>query len=363
MIYLDWAATAPLRPEALEAMLPYLQTRFGNPSGLHRLARQARQAVESAREKVCTLTGASTVVFTSGGTEAINQAIAGLAGGGHLVTSTVEHSAVLRASERSQRVDRVAVDGEGRWSQAEVLARLKPDTRLVSLMQANNEVGAVFPLEGLRAALPAGVRLHVDAVQAVGRLPLAEADCLSISAHKFGGPKGVGANLYFGEVEPTAILVGGEQEGGWRSGTENVAGIVGLATALELALGEQAQVVDRLEGLSQRLLELLPDFPPTGPTHHRLPGLVSVLVEGIHGEALVAALDQADVAASTGSACSLARPGVSHVLQAMGYPVEKARSSLRLSLGSQTTMEEVEQAAVRLLACVKRLRSLAGKDV
>ncbi|MEW6280674.1 MAG: cysteine desulfurase family protein [Candidatus Eremiobacterota bacterium] len=381
-IYLDHAATTPVRPEVWRAMERFASECFGNPSGVHRLAEAARNALSEARERIAERLGASTpssILFTGGGTEADNLAVLGLARAGrgrHVIASAIEHHAVLEPCRSLQRegfeVTLVGVDGHGRVSVAEVLEALRPDTVLVSLMLVNNEVGTVQPVRALAAALrERGVLIHTDAVQAVGTLPVdvheLGVDALSLSAHKFYGPKGVGALYLRPGVDLQPVLWGGGQERGLRSGTQNVAGAVGMASALELAMEDRQERVDRLRFLSarlrDRLLEELPGAAATGHPEERHPGIVSLVFPGAEGESILMLLDRAGVMASTGSACSTASLEPSHVLRAMGIPLRLAHGSLRLSLGRSTTVEQVDRAAGAVIQAVRRLQQMAPVDL
>ncbi len=369
MIYLDHSATTPIDPEVLKRMLPFLGPQFGNPSGLHRLARQARRAVEQARDTIAQLTGASRVVFTSGGTEGLNQAIIGLArlaGRPKLVTSRVEHRAVLAVFERLQQegfeVAYVPVDDQGRVSPKALLAEVGPETGLVSLQLANNEIGTVQPVEEIARRLPEGTFFHCDGVQGVGRLDCSleslGVDCLTLSGHKFYGPKGIGCNLLGPGVELPPLLVGGGQEGGARSGTEHVAGVVGLAAALQISVRAQPSEEARLKRLARDFLDALEpgDGLSLTGSPERLPGHLSFLAEGVHGESLVVELDRRDIATSTGSACSVATGGPSHVLLALGVSQAQLHSGLRMVFGRSNSRSELEQVLECLRQSLRRLR-------
>lgn len=376
MIYLDHAATTPLHPQALEAMLPYLRGSYGNASGVHRLARASRQAVEEARERMAAALGVhpEQILFTSGGTEADNLALFGLAGRGrHLITTRVEHHAVLHPVEELERrgyeVTYLAVDVHGRVHPDQVESCLRPDTALVSVMLANNEVGTLQPLAEISQRCRArGVALHTDAVQAVGLYELAPlgVQAYSLSAHKLYGPKGVGALVVERGLELTPQMLGGGQERGLRSGTENVAGIVGMARAVELAVADRRERFERLRQLSELLYEGLlsePGVHRTGHPTERHPGIVSLAVDGAEGEAMLLDLDGRGVAASTGSACSTVTREPSHVLRAMGVPLLRAHGSLRFSLGRETTEAEVTEAVAVTRRAIARLRALAPADL
>jgi len=370
MIYLDHAATTKLRADALQAMLPFLGEQFGNPSGLYAVGREAQGAVDSARETVASILGcrASEVVFTSGGTESINTAIRGIAlamqragAGGHVITSAIEHHAGLHAvqylEERGFEVTEVGSDQAGRVDPAEIAAALRPDTVLVSVMLANNEVGTIQPVAEV-AAMVRGftneqghrVLLHTDAVQAPGWLRIdVEAlgvDALSLSAHKFGGPKGTGI-LYLRKATPfTPLLHGGGQEMQKRAGTENVAGIAGTAAALEaasLGVEERGRRVRALrERLREGILASVPGAVPNGCQVDCLPNNLNVSFPGVESDVLVGRLDAQGIAVSSGSACSNSTWEPSHVLMAMGVHIRQAVGSIRFSLGEETSGEEID---------------------
>jgi cysteine desulfurase len=377
-IYLDHAATTPLRAEVLEAMLPYLTEHHGNASSLHTSGRRARQGLDEAREVIAAILGAKPreIVFTSGGSEADNLAIKGAAWassakGRHVVTSGVEHKAVLHACAILERsgfeVTILPVDRYGRVDPAEVEAAIADHTTLVSIMYASNEVGTIQPIAEIGAICRRrGVLLHTDAIQAGGYLPLnvdnLGVDLLSLAAHKLYGPKGVGA-LYVRQGTPLLPQIqGGSQERQRRAGTENVAGIVGFARALELAQSD-ASARDaenaRLAALRDRLLASVRDVGGVEPTGHpveRMPHSASWLVDGVEGGDLVAALDLAGVEGSTGSACTSGSAEPSHVLLAMGIPAQRAHGALRLTAGRETTADDVDRAAEALRAAVARMR-------
>ncbi|HLT57757.1 MAG TPA: cysteine desulfurase family protein [Limnochordales bacterium] len=379
-IYMDHAATTPLDPRVREAMMPWLQRWHGNPSSPYAAARQARAAIDEARERVAALIGAAPaeVYFTSGGTEGDNWAIKGIAWarrdrGRHVVVSAVEHQAVLEAAKFLARhgweLTLVPVDGHGLVDPEAVAAALRPDTVLAAIMHANNEVGTVQPIAAIaQITRSRGVPLVVDAVQTAGLLPLdVEAlgcDVLVMSAHKFYGPKGAGA-VYVRRGTPIEpLLHGGGQERGLRAGTEGVAGIVGLARALELATAERDQVVPRLLALRDRLLagleERVPGVRLNGHPVQRLPNNVHVSFPGVDGESLLLNLDLGGLAASSGSACTSGSLSPSHVLLAMGMSKELARASLRLTLGKDNTAAEVDAAVALIARTVERLRARTG---
>ncbi len=375
-IYLDHAATTPLRPEALEAMLPYLGGAFGNPSSAHAMGRVARNALDEAREQLAADLGgaAREIVLTSGGTEANNLAVkgaawAGKARGNRIVVSAVEHHAVGHAAEHLAKwgfdVAWAPVDGTGRVDPEALEALLDEHTVVVAVMLANNEVGTIQPLREIAERVRArrGVHLHVDAVQAAPYLDLdvatLGADTVAVSAHKFEGPKGVGALWVRRGTPLLAQLHGGSQERHRRAGTENVAGAVGMATAYGLARAAKPATRTRLVDLRTRLLAAclaVDGVELTGHPTERLPGLLSLLVRGVDGTAASVALDLAGIACSTGSACATGSPEPSHVLAAMGIPDADAMGALRLSLGRGTSTAEVEAAAAvvpRVLAEIR----------
>ena len=363
-IYLDHAATTPLRPEALEAMLPYLGGSFGNPSSAHSFGRVARNALDEAHERLAVALGgtAREMVITSGGTEANNLAIkgaawAGKAHGHRLVASAVEHHAVGHAMRHLEKfgfeVVEVPVDRYGRVDPDELEAALDERTTLVSVMLANNEVGSIQPVREIADRLRArrGILFHVDAVQAAPTLDLdvqeLGADLVTISAHKFEGPKGVGALWVRRGTQLLAQVHGGSQERHRRAGTENVAGAVGMAVAYECACADRPATAIRLRALRGRLLAAclaVEGVELTGHPPERLPGLLSLLVRGADGVAIAVALDLDGIAVSTGSACATGSPEPSHVLTAMGYTGVEALGALRLSLGRATTDAEVSEA-------------------
>ncbi len=380
-IYLDHAATTPLRPEVLEAMLPFLGATFGNPSSTHAWGRAAREALDGAHERFATSIGADAreVVFTSGGTEASNLALkgaawAGRARGARIVTSPVEHHAVGHTLAHLEKfgfeVVEVAVDRYGRVDPASIERALTDRTILVSVMLANNEVGTIQPIGEIAEVVHArrGVLLHVDAVQAAPWLPMdmeaLGADLVAFGAHKAEGPKGTGALWIRKGTHILAQQHGGSQERHRRAGTENLAGAVGMARAFELVAAERAETADRVQSLRERLADALlavDGVELTGHPVERLPHILSVLVHGIDGCSVTLALDLEGIACSTGSACTSGSAEVSHVLAAMGYPDEEARGAVRLSLGRTTTVAEIEEAARVVPAAVQRLLAAAPR--
>jgi cysteine desulfurase len=375
-IYLDHAAATPLRREALDAMLPFLTDGFGNPSSAHSYGRTARAALDEAHERVahCLNAEGREIVFTSGGTEANNLAVKGAAwagkGHGHrIVTSAVEHHAVghtLRYLEKfGFEVVELPVDRYGRVDPGELEGAINDRTILVSIMLANNEVGTIQPIAEIAAVVRTrkGVLLHVDAVQAAPYVELdvdrLGADLVSLGAHKFEGPKGVGVLYVRHGTHILAQQQGGTQERHRRAGTENVAGIAGLATAYELACAERPETVARLRRQRDRLARAVLAISGTEPTGHpreRLPGLFSMVARDTDGASVAMSLDLEGIACSVGSACTTGSTEVSHVLTAMGYPAEEARGALRLSLGRTTTDEEIAQACTIVPRVVDSMR-------
>jgi cysteine desulfurase len=377
-IYLDHAATSPLRPKVLEAMLPHLTTNAGNPSSLHATGRRARKAIDEAREAIAGLIGAQPreIVFTAGGTEADNLAVKGAAWaatarGRHLVTTAVEHKAILNPIAILERANfeviHLPVDRYGRVDPVDVAAALTERTTLVSVMAANNEVGTLQPIAAIGEIVRGhGAKLHVDAIQWAAHEPIDvdawQADLVSLSAHKMGGPQGVGALYVRRGTQLLPQLQGGSQERQRRAGTENVAGIVGFAAAFRLAQADLAEA-DRLRELSRRLrigLEELDGVTLTGHPDERLPNNVSVVIDGVEGGDLVAALDLEGVEVSTGSACTSGSTEPSHVLLAMGIDPDLAHGSLRITTGPETTTDDVDVALSTIRAVLPRLRSVPG---
>ncbi len=378
MIYADNAATTRLSPAALEAMLPYLQEEYGNPSSLYRFAGRARQVLEGARADLAACLNAQPeeIVFTSGGTESDNWALRGVAEalgkkGKHILVSAVEHHAILHTAQwlRKQgfEVEQLPVDSLGRVRPEALEAALRSDTILVSVMLANNEIGTIEPIRALAAvAHEHGVLFHTDAVQAVGHIPVdvgeLGVDLLSLSGHKFHGPRGIGA-LYVKKGTPILPLIhGGGQERGRRSGTENVAGAVGMAAALKERLAtleaDSARLADLRDRLVQGLLKL-PKSRLTGDPTDRLPSIASLVFECVEGESILLQLDARGICASSGSACSSTSLEPSHVLLAIGLPHEVAHGSVRLSLGEETTQADVDFILENLTAVVNNLRAMS----
>jgi cysteine desulfurase len=372
VVYLDHAATTPMRPEAVEAMLAFLSDRFGNPSGSHRLARDARRAIDEARDQLAVVIGCrpGEVVFTGGGTESDNAAITG-AIGGRRVCPAAEHHAVLHAVERHGGLV-VPVDGSARVDVDALADALGPDVAAVSVMAVNNEVGSINDLAAVASVVrdrASGALLHTDAVQAACWLDLRDVwphvDLLSLSAHKFGGPKGVGVLAVKDGSAIEAIIVGGGQERERRSGTHNVAGIVAMAAALACTDAERADEVVRIGALRDRLVgglvSRVPGVRETVPPTAKVAGSAHMMFEGVESEALLFLLDQAGVCASAASACASGAMDPSHVLAAMGIERSWAQGALRMSLGRTTTAADVDRALDVLTDAVSTLRSRAAQ--
>ena len=378
-VYADNAATTKLSPAVLEAMMPYLTEEYGNPSSLYRFGNHAKRAIAQARKEVADVLGAEPfeILFTGGGTEADNwvkEIMRSLKARGknHFITSAVEHHALLHSAQRLQKegfeVTFIPVDREGRIDPEQVRAAIRPETGLVSIMFANNEIGTIYPIKEIGAICrQAGVLFHTDAVQAAGHLPInvkeMNIDLLSLSAHKFHGPKGVGAFYCRRGIPLPSLIDGGAQERGKRAGTENVAGIVGLGAALRLANEEMSEASARVSAMRDRLidgiLQTVPMCRLNGPRHNRLPGNCNISFLGIEGESLLLRLDLAGIAASSGSACASSSLDPSHVLLAIGLPHEVAHGSVRLSLSDYNTEEDVDYILEKLPEIVSTLRSMS----
>lgn len=379
-IYLDNAATTPVSPEVLEAMLPYFSQVYGNASSIHSFGREAKRAVEHARRQVAKALHAAIpqeIYFTAGGTESDNWAIKGAAlaqGKGHIITTAIEHHAVLHTcawlEKRGYDVTCLPVDEYGRITAAQVEMALRKDTILVSVMAANNEVGTLQPIAEIGKICRAhGVLFHTDAVQAVGAVPLdvqaMNIDLLSLSGHKLHGPKGVGALYVRKGVKMDSLVHGGAQERGFRAGTENVPAIVGLGKAVELACANQADNAARISALRDRLIgglmERIPGTRLNGHPTTRLPGNANLSFDGVEGEALLLRLDLVGVAGSSGSACTSGTLDPSHVLLALGLNESQANGALRLTLGSDTTQEEIDKVLDILPPIVEDLRRMIAR--
>ena len=378
-IYLDHAATTPTRPEVVKAMLPFFTDAFGNPSSIYSHGRETKGAVEEARTKVAELIGARSeeIVFTSGGTEADNFALKGIAytnepKGSHIITTSIEHHAVLEVCKflerRGFRITYLPVDKYGLVDPDDVEKAITYKTILISVMHANNEVGTIEPVEEIgEIAKEAGVYFHTDAVQTVGHIPVnvdkLKVDLLSISAHKLYGPKGVGALYVRKGTKLVSLMHGGEQEKRRRAGTENVPAIVGLGKAMELAGQEMDKEIERLAGLRDKLIkglmERIDHIRLNGHPKKRLPNNVNVSADFVEGESMLLNLDLEGVCASTGSACSSASLEPSHVLLALGLSPEQAHGSLRFTLGRENTEADVERVLEVLPAIVAKLRAMS----
>ncbi|MGA9979122.1 MAG: aminotransferase class V-fold PLP-dependent enzyme [Candidatus Sulfotelmatobacter sp.] len=375
-IYLDNNATTPVLPEVFEAMRPYFSERFGNASSIHHHGQDTRAAVEGARDSVAALLGcrASEIIFTSGGTESDNLAIAALtAPGDHVITSSIEHHAVLHAVKHLEKIgceiNCLPVDGRGLVDPEDVRRALRPNTKLISIMMANNETGVVQPIEEIgKIAAEADVFLHTDAVQAAAKIPIdverMGCDVLSISGHKFHAPQGVGALYVRKGTKIQPLFHGGRHERSRRAGTENVPGIVGLGKAAELAQhGFERGDVQNLAALRDRLqrgiLTQIGEAGVNGDGAVRTPNTTNIYFDHIDGEPLVIALDLKGLAVSSGAACSSGAIEPSHVLTAMGLRPDRARASVRFSLGKQTTQEDIDFALALVPRTVARLRELS----
>ncbi len=378
-IYFDHAATTPPRPEVIEAMLPYYQDKWGNPSSLHSSGREAAAGMDTAREQVASLLGSfpEEIIFTSGGTEADNQAVIGIGiayekKGDHIITSTIEHHAILHVAEflerRGLKVTYLPVDSTGLVDPEDVRSAITDKTILVSVMHANNEIGTVQPITEIGAICrEREVLFHTDAVQSVGHLPInvrqMNVDLLSLSGHKLYGPKGVGALFVRKGVRITPLLHGGGHERGRRSSTENVPGIVGLGEACRLAAQDMNWEIEHNSALRDRLIKevlaRVPDSILTGHPTRRLPNNASFCARYIEGESMLLSLDFEGIFASSGSACTSGSLDPSHVLLAIGLPHEIAHGSLRLSVGRGNTMEDVDHFLKVFPPIVERLRAMS----
>jgi cysteine desulfurase len=378
-IYMDNAATTRVTKPVLEAMLPYLGEVYGNPSSIHSFGREARKAVEAARRQVADAIGASTneIFFTGCGTESDNWAIRGAAyarreKGKHIITSAIEHHAVLHTCMQLEKegfeVTYLPVDGDGLLRPSDLEEAIRPDTTLVTIMAANNEIGTIEPIEELAEIARAhGVLFHTDAVQAIGSIKFdvhkMGIDMLSLSGHKFHAPKGIGALYVRSGLRIERLMNGGAQERNQRPGTENLAGIAGLGKAIELATANLERHNEYLAGLRDRLIDrILTEIPDTrlnGAREERLPGNVNISFRYIEGEALLLSLDLKGIAGSSGSACTSGSLDPSHVLLAIGLPHEIAHGSLRLSLSEENTAEECDYAVDALKEIVQKLRDMS----
>lgn len=376
MIYLDNAASTPISDKVFQEMLPYLKDNYGNPSSIHRFGRLATRAIDAARKKVAELIGAqpNEILFTSGGTESNNTALFGIMGKnkGQLITSLIEHDAILEPCKRLQAqghaVEYLPVDASGTVDTEKLRSLIANQTALVSIMYANNEVGTIQPVKEIaKICKEHNVLFHTDAVQAVGKIPIdvkeLGIDLMSISSHKINGPKGIGALYIRNGVQVDPLMLGGGQENGLRSGTENVANIVGFGTACQLA-GENMQdntahLKNLRDALVHKISKELSHVSVNGHKENRLPNNAHFTFLGVNGEDLIIKLDENGIAASTGSACSVKTQKASHVLAAMGFSHEQITGSLRLTVGLANTMQEIDQTVGILKAVVSELRRVS----
>jgi cysteine desulfurase len=378
-IYLDYAATTPTHPEVVKAMLPYFTEAFGNPSSIYSCGQQAKGAIEESRTKIADLIGArdEEIVFTSGGTEADNFAIKGVASsrdtrGNHIISSPIEHHAVIETCKflgrRGFSITHLPVDEYGLVDPDDIKKAITDKTILISVMHANNEIGTIEPIAEIgKIAREAGIYFHTDAVQTVGHIPInvdeLGVDLLSISAHKLYGPKGVGALYIRKGTKLVSLVHGGEQERGRRAGTYNAPGIIGFGRAVELAQQEMNQEAERLTPLRDKLinglLERIDHTRLNGHPQKRLPNNVNISVDFVEGESMCLGLDLAGICASTGSACASSTLEPSHVLLVTGLSPERAYGSLRFTLGKWTTEEEIDQVLEVLPPLVAKLRAMS----
>ncbi len=378
MIYLDNAATTRLAPEVLKEMLPYYEEYYGNPSSIYYFSASCRDALDNARQRVAKAIAArpSEIFFTGGGSESDNWALEGIASaakgkGNHVITTSIEHHAVLNTARYLEnmgyRITYVPVDRNGMVDPGDIKKAITKDTILISVMYANNEVGTLQPIREIGSiARDNGIYLHTDAVQAAGHIPIDVnndmVDLLSMSAHKFNGPKGVGA-LYIREgVDIHPLIHGGAQERNRRAGTENVPGIVGMGRAIETAAErsceENARITHMRDVMTDKIFSSITDVRLNGHPDKRLPGIINIEIDGVSGDTLLMNLDMAGIYVSSGSACTSGSPEPSHVLLAMGKTEEEARSSVRISIGRYNTEEEIGIAVLELAQIVSRLRNI-----
>ncbi len=379
IIYLDHAATTATRPEVVEAMLPFFTEKYGNASSIYGLGAESKKAMDQARSTLAEALGArpEEIYFTAGGSEADNWALKAAAdaygkGGGHIITTKIEHHAILHTCQYLEKhgvaVTYLDVDEQGLVSPEAVRKAIRPDTFLISVMYANNEIGTLEPVEEIGAiAKEKGILFHTDAVQAFAHLDISvdacHIDMLSASAHKFGGPKGIGFLYIRRGVKIRSFIHGGAQERKRRAGTENVPGIVGMGKAAELAMAERKETVERITALRDHLIDrVLREIPYTrlnGDRKRRLPGNANFSFQFIEGESLLILLDMEGICGSSGSACTTGSLDPSHVLMAIGLPHEIAHGSLRLTLGEDNTREQVDFVVDRLKEMVARLRDMS----
>ncbi len=377
MIYLDNAASTAVHKDVLDEMLPFLKEQYGNPSSIHRLGRQADKAIRNARKRISELINSSPdeILFTSGGTESNNTALYGIAHsnkGNHIITSSIEHEAILepckRLEEEGFRLTYLPVDNHGFVNPHDLKDALSEDTCLVSIMFANNEVGTIQPIQEISSICKEkSVVFHTDAIQAIGKVPInvenLGVDLLSVSSHKINGPKGVGALYIKKGIQISPLILGGGQEKGLRSGTENVANIVGFGKACQLANENLELNITFLKNLRDYLItnvtQQIPNVTLNGDHEKRIPNNTHFTFLGVNGEDLIIKLDENEIAASTGSACSVKTQKASHVLQAMGFSHEQITGSLRLTVGIYNTKEELEKTVMTLKKIVNELRQVS----
>jgi cysteine desulfurase len=379
-VYLDYSATTPVKEEVLQEMIPYFTDKFGNPSSLYTIGQESKNALGLARERVATLIGAEPreIFFTSSGTEADNWAVIETAmskrnRGKHIITTAIEHHALLHSAEHLAKegfdVTYLGVNEDGFVELEELKKAIRPDTTLISIMYANNEIGTIEPIEEIAAiAKEQGIIFHTDAVQALGNVPIdvkaLGVDMMSLSGHKIYGPKGVGALYIRRGIALPPYLFGGAQENNKRAGTENLTGIVGFGKAAELAGKNLAFHIENISKLRDYFLaqveERIPDLRINGSLKHRLPGNANITFKYIEGEALLLLLDMQGIAVSTGSACSSASLTPSHVLEAIGVPVEQIHGSVRFTVGDFTTKDDLDYTVDVLVGAVEKLRSISS---
>lgn len=378
-VYMDYSATTPVKKEVLDAMLPYFSEHFGNPSSLYSIAQESKEALEKARGQVASLIGAKAneVFFTAGGSEADNWALEGVADalkdkGNHIITTKIEHHAILHTAEYLEKhgidVTYLDVDAEGRVNPEDVEKAITDKTVLISIMMVNNEVGTIEPIKEIaEIAHNHGILLHTDAVQALGNVPIdvnnMSIDLMSMSGHKIYGPKGVGALYIRKGTKISNFIHGGAQEMKKRAGTENLAGIVGFGKAAELAKENLESHINRVSELRDYFISevtsKIPDTIVNGSMEHRHPGNANISFEYIEGESMLILLDMNGISVSTGSACSSKSLTPSHVLSAMGIPVERIHGTLRFTIGDPTTKEDIDYVIEKLVEIVQKLRELS----
>lgn len=378
-VYMDYSATTPVKKEVLDAMLPYFSEHFGNPSSLYSIAQESNEALEKARGQVASLIGAKAneVFFTAGGSEADNWALEGVADalkdkGNHIITTKIEHHAILHTAEYLEKhgidVTYLDVDAEGRVNPEDVKNAITDKTVLISIMMVNNEVGTIEPIKEIaEIAHNHGILFHTDAVQALGNVPIdvdnMSIDLMSMSGHKIYGPKGVGALYIRKGTKISNFIHGGAQEMKKRAGTENLAGIVGFGKAAELAKENLESHINRVSELRDYFISevtsKIPDTIVNGSMEHRHPGNANISFEYIEGESMLILLDMNGISVSTGSACSSKSLTPSHVLSAMGIPVERIHGTLRFTIGDPTTKEDIDYVIEKLVEIVQKLRELS----